>query len=80
MITEKHYVVGELAGHWGISSSRLRRLFEDEPGVLRLGEPSRRLGKKLKRRYFTLYIPQSVADRVHRRLEVKRTERSVDIW
>jgi hypothetical protein len=46
-------------------------MFEGEPGVLRLGEPSRRLGKKLKRRYFTMRIPESVAIRVYERMREK---------
>jgi hypothetical protein len=39
-------------------------MFRDEPGVLKEGEPSRRLGRVLKRRYYTLRIPESVAERV----------------
>lgn len=64
---ERHYSPKELA-HWGLSESKIRRLFENEPGVLRLGEPSRRVGRKLKRSYFTMRIPETVALRVHRRL------------
>jgi hypothetical protein len=62
---ERHYSVGELARRWNLSLDTIRRLFEDEPGVLVLGESS---GKRGKRRYTTLRIPESVAARVHRRL------------
>ena len=57
LITEKHYRVPELAERWGISRSRLAMLFRNEPGVMRLGV-----------QHFTLYIPESVAQRVHDRL------------
>jgi hypothetical protein len=46
-------------------------MFQDEPGVLKIGEPSRRLGRKLKRRYYTLRVPQSVEERVMRRCRVR---------
>ena len=68
---EKHLSPQELAESWGLSTTRIRRMFEGEPGVLRLGEPSRRLGKKLKRRYFTMRIPESVAIRVYERMREK---------
>lgn len=62
--TERHYSPSELAG---LSSDTIRRLFEDEPGVVNIGERNPRR----KRRYVTLRIPQSVAARVHRRLSPK---------
>jgi hypothetical protein len=64
---ERHYSPSELAELWGLSSDTIRGLFEDEPGVVTIGErnPWR------KRRYVTLRIPQSVAARVHRRLSPK---------
>ena len=54
-----------------LSTSKIRRLFQSEPGVIRIGEPSKRLGSKLKRRYFTLRIPESVYRRVVARMQVK---------
>lgn len=55
----------------------MRKLFSDEPGVLKIGEGTRLLrgrGKnKYKRRYFVLRIPQSVLFRVRERLMHKRT-------
>ena len=58
----------QIADAWELSTAKVRRIFQNEPGVIRIGEPSRRLGRKLKRRYFTLRIPQSVVERVHARL------------
>lgn len=68
---EKHFNAKELGEAWGISDTKVRRLFKDEPGVLLIGEPSRRLGRKLKRSYYTMRIPESVAVRVHERLRRK---------
>lgn len=65
---EPHYKIRQLAKLWAYSDTRVRRIFQDEPGVLKVGEPSRRLGRKLKRSYYTLSIPESVAIRVHNRL------------
>jgi hypothetical protein len=61
---ERHYAVAEVAELWNLSTDVVRNLFEHEPGVLVLGD----YGSRSKRRYTTLRIPQSVAERVHRRL------------
>jgi hypothetical protein len=61
---EPHITPRQIAEKWGISVDVARRLFEREPGVLVISESSPR-GK---RRYRTLRIPLSVAERVHRRL------------
>lgn len=66
--TEQHFTPSELAVFWALSPTKIRRMFENEPGVLRIGEPSRRVGRRLKRTYHSMRIPQSVADRVHKRL------------
>lgn len=65
--TEQHETVADLARRWGWSPKTVRRVFEDEPGVLIL----ERAETRYKRGYRTLTIPQSVSDRVHRRLERK---------
>jgi hypothetical protein len=65
---QQHYTPDQLARLWALSPSKVRRLFANEPGVIHLGESSRRVGRKLKRSYYTLRIPQTVAERVHRRL------------
>jgi len=65
---EPHFTPKQIAGLWGLSETKIRRLFSVEEGVIRIGEPSRRCGRRLKRSYLTMRIPQSVAERVHRRL------------
>jgi hypothetical protein len=64
---ERHYAVAEIAEMWNLSPDKVRELFENEPGVLVIGErnPHR------KRRYVTLRIPQTVLERVHSRLSSK---------
>ncbi len=62
---ERHYSVQEVAGLWNLGTDRVRDLFEKEPGVLVIGNPILGRGK---RRYRTLRIPESVLERVHRRL------------
>lgn len=64
---ERHYAVAEIAEMWNLSPDKVRELFENEPGVLVLGERSPRY----KRRYVTLRIPRSVLERVHHRLSSK---------
>lgn len=50
----------ELATLWNLSEQSIRRLFQDEPGVFKLGTSNPRR----KRGYITLRIPESVALRV----------------
>lgn len=64
---ERHYAVTEIAEMWNLSADKVRELFEEEPGVLAIGEQYRRH----KRRYVTLRIPKSVVERVHVRLSSK---------
>ncbi len=64
---ERHYAVTEIAEMWNLSADKVREIFEDEPGVLVIGDRSPRR----KRRYVTLRIPQSVLQRVHRRLSLQ---------
>jgi hypothetical protein len=61
---ERHFSVDELSALWGMSDDFVRRLFLNEPGVVifKHVRPGRRV-------YRTLRIPESVALRVHRRLE-----------
>ena len=60
---ERHYSVGEIAERWCLSEKIIRRMFEDEEGVLKWGSPETRR----KRGYITLRIPESVILRVHYR-------------
>jgi len=63
---EKHYSVSELSALWGLSQRTIRRMFENEPGVLCWGTSERRF----KRGYKTLRIPETVMLRVHRQLRI----------
>lgn len=62
--TETHFTCKEIAERWAYDESTVRRIFRDEPGVLRIPH-LRRHGK---RDYTSLRIPASVAARVHERL------------
>ena len=62
-VVERHFAPEELGKMWALSADTVRRLFEHEPGVLVIERNERR-----SRRYRTLRIPESVAERVHRRL------------
>jgi hypothetical protein len=60
---ERHYSVEELAERWGMSDDFVRRLFLREPGVVVFfnHQPGKRV-------YRIVRIPESVAQRVHRRM------------
>lgn len=60
-VVEKHFTVAEIAETWGISVDLARDIFRKEPGVLALDRTGR--GK-----YITMRVPESVMERVHRRL------------
>jgi hypothetical protein len=62
-VMERHYSPEQLGGVWNLSTDTVRRLFECEPGVMVIERTRSRA-----RRYRTLRIPESVAQRVHRRL------------
>jgi hypothetical protein len=47
---ERHYSASELAALWNLSLDTIRRIFENEPGVLVLGEDK---PKRNRRRYTT---------------------------
>jgi hypothetical protein len=61
---ERHYSVIEVAKLWGLSENTIRRMFTGEPGVVEWGGEESRF----KRAYKTMRIPESVVQRVHRRL------------
>lgn len=62
---ERHYSVSELSKLWFFSENTIRRLFRQEPGVIRITrQPTR-----VKRGYTSLRIPERIAQRVHRRLQ-----------
>jgi len=56
------YTPAELAALWHLSVQSVRRLFQDRPGVLKIGDSNPR-GK---RGYVTLRIPSAVVEAVFR--------------
>jgi hypothetical protein len=56
------YTPREVAEQWKLSEQSVRRLFQDRPGVFRLGEDN----PKGRRGYVTLRIPRAVAEEVFR--------------
>jgi hypothetical protein len=63
---ERHYAPSEVAELWHLNVETIRRQFQDEPGVLVFQAPA----KKGRRGYKTIRIPESVLDRVHKRLQI----------
>ena len=61
---EKHYRIKELKPIIGLSDRSLRRLFDNEPGVVVLPHETCRN----KRKYETMLIPESIVRRVLSRL------------
>jgi hypothetical protein len=64
---EKYYSPKELSQLMDLSTDTIRRMFLREPGVLIIND-----GAHGKRRYRTLRIPESVVQRVLRRLTLTR--------
>jgi hypothetical protein len=62
---ERHYRVSELSKLWFFSENTIRRLFSQEPGVIRIAHQATRI----KRGYTSLRIPERIAQRVHQRLQ-----------
>ena len=62
-LPEPLLTVAEVAALMKVSATFVRRTFEDEPGVIRLGHAA-----SGKRRYLTLRIPRSVFERVMTRM------------
>jgi hypothetical protein len=60
---ERHYSPADLGELWNLSADTVRRMFENEPGVLVFENPTR----SSSRRFRTLRIPESVAQRVYSR-------------
>jgi hypothetical protein len=64
---EHHFSPAELAEMWNLSEDTIRRMFENESGVMIFENPSRNPARRRR----TLRIPQSVAERVHCRLSAR---------
>jgi hypothetical protein len=58
---ERHYTPQEVAELWRVDENTVRRIFQDELGVLKLNT-----AKRGKRAYVTLRIPGGVLERVYR--------------
>ena len=65
-LSEQKFTTNELAAKAKLHPSMIRKLFMDEPGVIRVGHD----GGRLKRQYFKLLIPESVAKKVFGRMTV----------
>ena len=59
---ERHYTVDEVAEMWKISAVTVRRMFQDQPGVLSIKGRRSVLGA---RPYTSLRIPASTLQRLH---------------
>jgi hypothetical protein len=66
----RHYTITDLSAAWKMCDDKVRSLFRDEPGVLRLGEECS-TGRR--RRYQTLRIPEEVVQRVYLRLQTRNS-------
>jgi hypothetical protein len=66
VLSLRYYSAREIAELLNLSQDSVRKLFQDEPGVLVLGDQS----SKYKRRYTTLRIPDSVLRRCQRQIEM----------
>lgn len=64
---EEIYSIAEIAKILKVSTDKVVRLFQDEPGVINLGAPE----KLHKRRYRILRIPASVMHRVLQQRRIK---------
>lgn len=64
LANQRHYSVIEISKLWRLSQRTVRRIFENEPGVIVWGHSETRR----KRGYRTIRVPESVLQRVHRRL------------
>jgi hypothetical protein len=68
-VTERMYSVSEIAELWGFSTPTIRKLFENEPGILYFGEPrAHKAGRRYRRKYMVMRIPRSVLERVYQRV------------
>lgn len=65
MFSEQHYSVAQVGELWSLSPDSVRDLFRNEPGVLVVQQPTK---VRLRRKYTTLRIPESVMKRVHNRM------------
>lgn len=65
---ERHYSPAELSEQWNLSEDTVRRIFERESDVLIFENPERTSDRRRR----TMRIPESVAERVYRRLSTRK--------
>ena len=70
---ERHFSPAQLAEQWSLSEDTVRRIFEREPGVLIFENPERISSRRRR----TIRIPESVAERVYRRLSTRQFDKRV---
>ena len=61
---EHHYTPEQVAEMWGLSKTTVRRLFEDDPGVLKICMRRLLINRKHKP-HVSLRIPASALERIH---------------
>jgi hypothetical protein len=66
LLQEEVFTSDEVAKLMKLHPSTIRKMFVDEPGVLRFGHP----GDRGRSQYFSLRIPSSVVERVLTRMLV----------
>jgi hypothetical protein len=62
--TEPHYTPEEIAKMWKLAPNTIRSIFENRPGVLKVGSSA---GDRA-RRYTKLRVPKSIVDKAHSEL------------
>jgi hypothetical protein len=62
---ERYWTVPDLATAINLSTDTVRRLFSDEPGVIKIYKPKRGV-----RRHVMLLIPESIVQRVFARMTI----------
>ena len=73
--TEQHYSPAKVAELWGISQATVRRIFEDQPGVLKISMPRLlKMSERKHRPHVRLSIPASVLARVHEQWTAAQSE------
>lgn len=81
--TERHYTTREVAELWALSEYTVRKLFEDDPDVLKISMPRLLPNHRKTKPRVSLRIPASAVERVHAqqsrppRTEVQRGRRAV---
>ena len=63
--SERHYSPKEVGDLWGLSPATVRRIFEDQPGVLKIAMPRLAPGLRKHKVHTLLRIPESVLHRLH---------------